>query len=261
MSFIEAVILGIIQGATEFLPVSSSGHLIVIPKIFGLAQGGLQFDATMHLATGFAVLSYFLNDWKSLVVNSLNGKGGARRYLAYIAIGSIPAGLTGVVWGDYIEWKFGNPIYVATALIVVAILMIFLEKFKRVGGRDKENFKDSIVIGVSQIASFIPGVSRSGITIVAGMTMGLTRETAAKFSFMLATPIVLLAGFYSFFKALPYLDSGMILNYLVGFITAFFVGLFTIEFLLNYLKKDSLIPFAIYRIALALIVIGITLIS
>jgi len=255
MSIVTAIILGIIQGTTEFLPVSSSGHLIVIPKLLNIDSGGFSFDAFLHLATGLAIVSYFFPDYKKLLTKALAKDKSAQKQVTYLIIGCIPAGIIGLIFGDFIENKMRGEFVVAGALFIVALAIILVEKYLKNQKREVVTKKDGVIVGLSQVLALIPGVSRSGITIISGMAGGLTREASAKFSFMLATPIVLLAGAYSFYQALPYLDYNQLLSYAVGFITAFFAGIFSIEFLLSYVKTKSLMPFAIYRIALASIVI------
>lgn len=268
MNILESIILGVIQGATEFLPVSSSGHLIIIPKLFKISDGGWQFDAFIHLSTGLAVLTYFWSDWRDMFRNFkkmfkqarvkgkynilLKNKNSA--LLIYIMLGSIPVGLIGFLFGDTITLYLRNPTVVIFTLIFYGILMIIVEKKKNRGLRETIYFKDALYIGLVQVLSLIPGTSRSGVTILAAIFRGIKRDEAAKFSFLLATPAVFLAGMYSFFKSLPYLNILDLGNYVIGFISAFFVGIFVIEFLLGYLKKSTLIPFGLYRIGLAVLV-------
>jgi len=256
MSYIEAIILGIIQGATEFLPVSSSGHLIVIPKLLNFESGGQSFDAIIHLATGFSLLAFFGSTWKNLILKAQNHKE-ERQELVKIVVATIPAGLIGFLFGNIIENYFRSEFLVAGALILVSLLMLITEKIYIKQKKEETNILPitALIIGVSQIIAFIPGVSRSGITILTGMLLGIRRDISAKFSFILATPIVFVAGIYSFVKTIPNLDFALTVQLVLGFISAFFMGLFCIEFLLNYLKKSSLVPFAVYRVILGILVI------
>lgn len=268
MKFFEAIILGIVQGATEFLPVSSSGHLIVIPKLLRISEGTWTFDSFLHLATGLAVLIYFWGEWKKMglsfktsllifnkskKISDLTENKSSALFL-YIMLASIPAGIVGFLFEKPIENTLRSPLVVVFTLIFFAILMLLVDKIKASNLKKEVTLWDSLVIGVSQVIALIPGTSRSGITIIAGLIQGLKREDAARFSFLLSTPIVLMAGVFGFVKALPYLNFSDIGNYVVGFVTAFFVGIFAIEFLIDYLKKETLKPFAYYRIALAIVV-------
>jgi undecaprenyl-diphosphatase len=255
MSLIEAIFLAIVQGTTEFFPISSSGHLVVISKILNIQEGKLSFEAILHLATGLAVLVFFAKDWKELFISSFNGNGKSRKFLLIVSIGSLPALAVGFLFGDFIEKKFGDPLIIAIALITISVIMLLSERYFSKGNKTVQGFKESIFVGILQVLAFIPGISRSAITIMGGMFLGQKRESATKFSLMLSTPIVMGAGVYSFTKVVPLLTLDMLVNYIVGFIASFFVGLFSIEFLLDYLKRSPLKLFAYYRFILGTLII------
>lgn len=260
---IHALILGIVQGLTEFLPISSSAHLNVFPWIFGWDEISESFDLALHLGTLVAICIFFFKDWVNLI------KGGFRKVFKkedsldgkifwYLVIATIPAGILSLVLDKISSYIVGDNlnlemIFIAIALIVMGIILYVVDK-KCVSKVSYENItlKQSILIGVSQaLAAAFPGVSRSGITMTVGRSLKIDRESAAKFSFLLATPIVLaalLVDLPAFSFSIPFL---------VGVIASFLVGLFVIKFLMDYLKKGSFKVFAVYRIILGIIILGI----
>lgn len=260
---IHALILGIVQGLTEFLPISSSAHLNVFPWIFGWDEISESFDLALHLGTLVAICIFFFKDWVNLI------KGGFRKVFKkedsldgkifwYLVIATIPAGILSLVLDKISSYIVGDNlnlemIFIAIALIVMGIILYLVDK-KCDSKVSYENItlKQSILIGVSQaLAAAFPGVSRSGITMTVGRSLKIDRESAAKFSFLLATPIVLaalLVDLPAFSFSIPFL---------VGVIASFLVGLFVIKFLMDYLKKGSFKVFAVYRIILGIIILGI----
>lgn len=264
----QALILGIIQGITEFLPISSSGHLIVVPKILGWQDQPLVFDTTMHLATALALLVCF---WKDIVnitkmffkdvlsshkfslkAYSSNGVLGLA-----ILIGSIPVGVIGYLWGDKIE-NFGETLmWVAAALIFGSILMFIGERGfgKHLIVKDEVSAKKGLGVGLFQVLSLLPGVSRSGSTISGGMIFGLSRKDATRFSFLLSIPAVLVAGFFSLLKSYWLLFASGTTSLLIGFVSAFLIGVVAIKFLMRFVKTNTLYPFIVYRVLLALVLI------
>lgn len=252
MNLFQAIFLGILQGTTEFLPVSSSGHLVLIPWLLGWASPGLAFDAMAHWGTALAVIIYFWRDWVDLIAAALRSlpriwKGEAR--LAWLIIlGTFPAAIIGYLLEDFFERMFARPVAAAGFLLVTAALLIASERLgRRERGLDDLAWRDALIIGAAQALAIFPGISRSGATIAAGLTRGLEREPAARFSFLLATPIILGAGL---FKGVELVQMGGLMAQapalVVGFVTAALVGLGCIHFLLSYLRRRRLYPFAAY---------------
>ncbi len=255
MSIIEAILLGILQGATEFLPISSSGHLVLIPAIFGMTQPNLSLIAIAHEGTLLAVLIYFRHDLWEIVKGVRNGllerspMGSTNSRLGwYIAVGSIPAAATGLLLEESFENVFGNPTAAAFFLLVTAGLLLLAERF--LSGKKvlaEMSWADTIVIGLMQMLALLPGISRSGSTISAGIWRGLSRETAARFSFLLGVPAILGAGILALADIL---GSGVIASqwpvYVATFLAAAVTGYACIFFLLAWLRNHSLTIFAAY---------------
>ena len=265
-SYIQAAILGLIQGFTEFLPISSTGHLVIGRDLLGWPDQGLEFDMVMHFATLFAVLIYFWSDWKEFhmaLVSKSKTKSSLehRLLLKYILIATIPAILGALLMKDIAEGIARETVYVAAALIIVGILFIVVEKVARPRRNlNKVTIWDTISVGIAQAAAVIPGVSRSGATISAGIYQGLKRDQAAKFSFLIGAPTILMAGGYSLLHVISSPPADLdITVLLIAFATAFISGYIAIKFMLDFLKTHSLIPFAIYRIILGAILIGINI--
>ncbi|MCH8171669.1 MAG: undecaprenyl-diphosphatase UppP [Bacteroidetes bacterium] len=266
MNIIEAIFLGIIQGLTEFLPISSTGHLTITGKIMNLISTEnphhwTAFIAVIQLGTLTAVLLYFRNEIISIIKDffrdnlfekkkySLQNSNSKLGWL--IIIGSIPVAVIGLFFKDFIEGSFTKELHViAISLIVFAIILAISEKtanFKK--DIDKLNIKDSLIIGFSQAFALIPGSSRSGTTITGGLFMGLNREAAARFSFLLSIPAVFASGLLEFYESLKYLDVSIGINLLISTIVSGISGYLAIGFLLRYLKKNSTFVFVYYRIA------------
>lgn len=262
VEYIQAAILGTVQGLTEFVPISSSGHLIIVRQLFGFPDQGLAFDAVLHLATVLAVVVYFWSDWKNMVGylfvrRQVREAKQARRLLGLIAITTVPAIGAGLLLAGYLEIHLRTISTVASLMVLTGLLFILVERISK-PHRDlnKLTFFDALSIGLAQAVAILPGISRSGATIITGMYHGLKRDTAARYSFLAAGPIVALAGLYSLWKLLETPRVGVdAVTLLVGFITSFVVGLLTVHFLLNWLKQHQLYVFAGY-----LIVVGLGLI-
>lgn len=254
MSIIEAIILGLVQGLTEFLPVSSSGHLVLVPWWLGWEHPGLVFDTLMHMGTLLAVIAYFWRDWRDMLRAALNRfKGradpeGRDRLLLMVIIGSIPAAVIGFLLNDFFESLFAKPAAAAGFLIFTGLLLVFAERWRKQGlPLAHIKLPDAVVIGFAQALAIAPGISRSGSTIAAGLLRGLDRPAAARFSFLLGTPVFFGAGV---FKLLDLADSGLsgadVLPVLLGFTAATISGFFAIRYLLRYLQRHNLYVFAIY---------------
>jgi undecaprenyl-diphosphatase len=255
VGFIQALVLGIVQGLTEFLPISSSGHLVLVPAAFGWESPSLAFDATVHLATLIAVVVIFWRDIIRIITAWCQGLQKRRplekaesRLGWWIILGTIPGVVAGLLWEETFESFFANPQAVGGFLLLTAALLILADVLgKRRRGFTEITWLDSILIGIGQAVAIAPGVSRSGATIAVGMFCGLTREAAARFSFLLAIPIIIGAGLTQLIDLLRHGDIAAEASVLVvGFIAAAISGYVAIKFLLTYLRKHQLYPFAIY---------------
>lgn len=260
MEIYQALILGIVQGLTELLPISSSAHLTVIPWIFNWNIPEA-FDVALHFGTLLAIVLYFFKDWMELI------KGGYKyvvkkektvqgRMFWYIVLATIPGGIVGYLLDHFLNGVLNRPIIIAIALIVMGIILYVVDKNAKSKVKYEEmTLKQTFLIGVSQALAFIPGVSRSGITITTARAMGVTREAAAKYTFLLSTPIVFAA------TVLKFKDFVFNLPFIVGVVSSFIVGLLVIKFLLKYLQKGSFKAFAIYRVIAGIVIILITFIK
>lgn len=251
---LSVVILSILQGLTEFLPISSSAHLAIFPWLFNLPNPGLSFDAAIHIGTALALLIYFAKDFIGLIKKR-------DRIIWLIILASIPAAIAGFLGDKMIEQYFHTsssaPLIIGIGLIIYGILMYVIDhRAKLQYDIGHIGVKRALAIGFAQVLALVPGTSRSGITITAGEFLGLKREDAARFSFWLATPISLGAGLYKFTQLVQE-PSGDLSIWLVvlGIVIAFITGIAVIVWLLNYLKKHSLLIFVAYRVVIGLTVI------
>jgi undecaprenyl-diphosphatase len=251
-----AVLAGAVQGITEFLPISSTGHLIIFENIFGISQEkfGLAFDASLHLGTLLAVAIFFYKDYLKLF--DLKNK-----LLLKLVLGTVPAVFFGLIFENQIETTFRQTWIVAISLIAFSFVFILAESIgRKVKEKEKLNFFEALIIGIFQSIALIPGISRSGATISGGLFLGLKREEAAKFAFILSGPIIAGAGLKKFFEVTnANLSAPDFQFFAIGIISSFVFGYLTIKYLLSYLSKNSLYPFVIYRIALGLILLLSTL--
>ncbi|MCB9434704.1 MAG: undecaprenyl-diphosphatase UppP [Ardenticatenaceae bacterium] len=255
MNLIEAIILGIVQGATEFLPVSSSGHLVLVPFLFGMSQPTLSFIAIMHLGTLTAVLIYFYRDLLKIMQAVWDGVRQAAplattesRLGWFIVAGSIPAAVAGLTLSDFFDTAFGSPTIVAVLLLVTAVILIIGERLMT-GSKSlsQMTWKDAWVIGFLQMIALLPGVSRSGSTLMAGLKSGFNREDAARYSFLLGIPAIVGAGMLGILDVVQANQLATQLPFfLVGFLIAAITGYLCIHFLLNWLKSHNLYVFAGY---------------
>ncbi len=250
MQLYEAALLGVIQGATEFLPISSSGHLI-LAEAFWRIRAGLAFDAFIHLGTLGAVIFYFRKDWWE-VLKGFQGPGFGRRLLGMLLLGTLPGALAGLLLEEVVSTHFRDPHRVALMLLIMSLPLVLGEVQGR-KNRDLRSLRmfEAFLIGMAQALALIPGTSRSGITMAAGLLLGLSRASAAHFSFLLSAPIIAGAGLFEGLKVLSS-GGGEPLPMIVGALSAFFSGWVAISFLLRFLKTHTFYPFVIYRILLAL---------
>ena len=253
MNYLLAILAGAVQGLTEFLPISSTGHLIIFEKIFGISQTefGLAFDASLHLGTLLAIIFFFYKDYLKI----LNFKNAL---FVKLAVGTLPAVFFGLLFETQIETSFRQTWIVGLSLILFSFVFILAEKLgKQIKTKEKTTIADSLAIGVFQSLALIPGISRSGSTISAGLFLGLKREEAAKFAFILAGPVIAGAGLKKFFEVISaqQFGSGDLNFFLVGMISSAIFGYLTIKYFLKYLSTKTLYPFVIYRIVLGLILL------
>jgi undecaprenyl-diphosphatase len=285
MTIIQSIILGIVQGLTEFIPISSSAHLIIVPWLFGWtdpALTSLPFDVALHLGTLVAVLWFFAADWVRLIragvasiVERKIGDDPDRRLAWLLVIGVIPGGIAGVLFESKLDEMFHKPnvpiqpmaMLVMGAIIVLlgSALFIVERAARHTRGMKTLSLKDTIIIGLAQALAIFPGVSRSGSTITAGLALGLERETAARFSFLLSAPIIAGAGLKSLVEIYQAskagtLASGDLILFPIGAIVAAVSGYLCIKYLLRFLQKNSTDIFVYYRWALAVLIIVVALV-
>lgn len=263
MSYTQSIVLGLVQGLTEFLPVSSSGHLILVPLAFGWPDQGLAFDAVTHLGTLAALLAYFRGELRALLAGSLS-----RRLALMIVIATIPAGLAGLLFGKWIETHVRSALVIAAATAGWGIVMWVADRRAAAAARgvgeplEHVRWGQGVAVGCAQALALIPGTSRSGITITAGLLTGLDRATAARYAFLLSIPITAAAGGLKMLQLLRHgLPPGEGGPLLAAVLVAFASGWFAVWFLVSYLRTRSLLPFVIYRLALAAVIVAVVAIG
>ena len=253
MDLIQALILAIIQGMTEFLPVSSSAHLILIPKIIGWNDQGLLFDIALHFGTLLAVLIYFRDDLFQMIEDLIRNRGNniMQSDVMILIIATVPVVLVGGLLNDWIEINLRSSNVIATTSIVFGLILLASDKFS--SGKNNLTLQIGLLIGLAQVLALIPGVSRSGITITMGLFMGLGRVKSAKFSFLLAIPVILGASVLQAYElySIGFSDINYILL-LSGLSVSFLFAYYTIQWFLAFVTKVGMFPFVIYRIALGL---------
>lgn len=262
MEIYQALILGVVQGLTELLPISSSAHLTIIPWLLGWQNNPefvtdfAGFDVALHFGTLLAITLYFFKDWLQLLKGGFDQvikkkKTIEGRMFWYIVLATIPGGIIGFILDKFLEDTLTKPVIIGIALIVMGIILYFVDKkCKSVTEYKDMTLKQTFLIGLSQALAFIPGVSRSGVTMTTARIMGVKRESAARYSFMLSAPIVLAA---TIFKAKDFVLS---VPFFIGILASFIVGIVVIKFLLNYLQKGSFKGFAIYRVIFGAIILA-----
>lgn len=270
MSLFHAVVLAVVQGLTEFLPVSSSAHLILIPWLLHWPDGGMAFDVALHAGTLFAVILYFLGTWVSLTLNGLGIRYPAQvseqqfrlnqRLFWFLVAGTIPGAVVGFLFEGFIERTLRNPALIACALIALGLVMAAADSISRLDRHmEQVTLSDSLVVGSAQALALFPGVSRSGITIIAGLWRNLTREAAARFSFLLATPLIAGAALKEVPALLRLRHTGAIdislSTIFISIAVSAIVGYAVIAFFLRYLQTRTLKIFVVYRIAFGIVVL------
>ncbi|HVQ89158.1 MAG TPA: undecaprenyl-diphosphate phosphatase [Actinomycetes bacterium] len=264
MSWLEAIALGVLQGLTEFLPISSSAHLAIFPQMFGAADPGASFTAVTQIGTEAAVIWFFRRDiwritiaWvKSLVRPELRGNFDARMGW-YIIVGTIPIAIAGVLLENTIQTAFRNLWLIAINLIVFGLILGVADHIARnIVPIERLKLRDAILYGLAQMLALIPGVSRSGATISMGLFLGYTREAATRYAFLLAIPAVVASGIFQLPDISSTAEPGMAKT-VVATVVAFVVGYLVIGWLLRYIRTRSYLPFVIYRVALGLLVVAL----
>ena len=267
MTVFQAVVLAIIQGVTEFLPISSSAHLALVPVFTGWPDQGLAFDVALHVGTLLAVLVYFFRDWLQLIARGFGLRYGnddqiaaEPRMLWYLAAATIPVGVAGILLKDVVETTLRNPFVIGTMLILVGLLMWVGDRF---GGRSKQlgqiSLFDALFIGFAQALAIVPGTSRSGITITAALFRDIDRAAAARFSFLLSTPAIGGAALKSLYDLTKDhgLPEGMATPLAIGIVISGITGWLVIAFFLEFLRRNSLKTFVVYRVVFGIIVIAL----
>ena len=266
MDILQAIVLGIVQGLGEFLPISSTAHLVLVPYFTGWQDPGLSFDVALHLGTLVAVIVYFWHDWMKIFLaafgrtlnktdwtNKTDSLGYSKNLLFLLVVASVPGAVIGYLLEDAAETTLRSPLIIAGTLSIVGLVLYLVDRYavhkKNIG---QINYRDSLLIGLSQAIAVIPGVSRSGATMTMGLALGLSRETAARFSFLLSTPIIFGAAMVK----LPELFKDGISGAMIfGILAAAISGYLAIKFMLRFIQKVGYAPFFWYRLILAIIIV------
>ncbi|HSJ74027.1 MAG TPA: undecaprenyl-diphosphate phosphatase [Miltoncostaeaceae bacterium] len=265
MSWLEAIVLGIAQGLTEFLPISSTAHLRIVPAFAGWEDPGAFFTAVVQLGTMLAVVIYFWRDlvrivrtwYLSLRRPELRGELDARMGW-YVIVATIPIVIFGVIFRDQIETGARNLYLIGVTLIVLGLILLWADRTsRRVRDVDQVGMRDAVWVGLAQALALIPGTSRSGATITAGLFLGLKREAAARFSFLLSVPAIVLSGLYGLLEIFTDSDDVSLGALTLATVFAFVFGYLSIAFLLRFLATHSMLVFVIYRVALGAITIAL----
>jgi undecaprenyl-diphosphatase len=270
MPILQVIVLAVVQGLTEFLPVSSTAHLYLTSWLLGWHTEALDFDIALHIGTLLAIVLYFFRDWLQIVAQGFGMRFGRdeelkhnRMMLWLLAIGTIPVGVFGFVFNKQAETTWRNPYVIGVMLVAVGMLMWLAERAGRMR-RDLSslNLPDSVLIGLAQALAIVPGTSRSGITISAGLFRDFDRQSAARFSFLLSTPAIAAAAGKALYDMHKHGGFDAILNapFLVGVAVSALTGCAVIAWFLHYLRRSSLLPFVYYRIIFGIIVIALAFI-
>jgi undecaprenyl-diphosphatase len=267
MPLYQAILLAVVQGLTEFLPISSTAHLAIVPRLLGWTDRGLDFDVALHAGTLAAVLIYFFRDWVQVIANGLgfsyrgvHPDENSRSLLWFLVAATIPVGIAGKALKEYAEGPWRNLFVIGASLVIIGLIMAAADRVQqRKTGLDQMTWLDAIIVGIGQAFAIIPGVSRSGITITAARFRHLDRESAARFSFLLSTPAIAAAAASDYFEMRKTggIPPDMRTAYPVGILVSAVVGLLVIAFLLRYLRHNSLSIFVWYRVIFGIIIIAL----
>jgi undecaprenyl-diphosphatase len=255
----QALVLGLVQGLTEFLPVSSSGHLVLVPVLLGWPDQGLAFDAVVHLATALALLAYFAGEIGRTARGVLARRRDDVRLALGVALATVPAGVAGLLFEDVVEARLRSATVVAASAIVWGLALGWADRRAERGHvQDLRQVGPAraLLIGVAQALALVPGTSRSGITLTAGLALGLDRPTAARFGFLLGLPVTAAAGLLKTATLARAGGGAALAGHLgIGFLAAFAAGLVAVWFLVRYVRRRSLTVFVVYRLALGLLIL------
>jgi undecaprenyl-diphosphatase len=255
ISYLQAIVLGAVQGLAEFLPISSSAHLILVPWLLKWQDPGLAFDVALHLGTLLALLIYYRDEWIAMARSVAGGQSTERRLLQLLVVASVPGAIIGLAFEKQAETTFRSPLLIAIAMAVLAVLLWLFDKLSPQKRTMSEmTYWDALVIGFSQALAIIPGVSRSGATITMARAVGVERGDSANFSFLMATPIIAGAGLV---EARKLFHEGLDWSVGLGFISAAVFGLVAIAFLIRYVRTRDYVVFAAYRLLVAALVIAV----
>jgi len=257
MTWLEALILGLLQGLTEFLPVSSSGHLEIAKALFGIEEGGLRFTVVVHGATALSIIVVFWTEIAKLFKGTLEFKWNSEtQYVSMIAVSMIPIMIVGLLFKDQVESIFDKGLWIVGAALLLTALLLTLAHYSKDGKREI-NFKDALIIGLAQVVAVIPGLSRSGTTIATGLLLGNKRAVVAQFSFLMVLVPILGENLLDLIKMMKggVAETAGIpaIALVVGFLAAFISGLFACKFMINLVKKGKLVYFAIYCVLAAIL--------
>ncbi len=261
MTITQVVVLALVQGLTEFLPISSSGHLILTPHFLAWSDQGLAFDVAVHLGTLFAVVAYFRHDLTAMSRAGVSVlKGGpvtqSARMLLWVIIATIPAGLVGLFLGGFIETSLRSPFVIAMTTMGFGVLLWLSDVFKKEHRTERDlTYKDAILIGLAQALALIPGTSRSGITMTAGLALGLGREAASRFSFLMSIPVILLASLLQVHKLIKAEEAVDWVMLALGVVFSAVAAYVCIRLFLKFIGRIGFLPFALYRIALGILIL------
>lgn len=265
MSLLEAIILGLVQGITEFLPISSSAHLIIVQAMFDMSFAGFSFEILLHLASVLAVILYYRRDIIEIIrgffaffTNRSPQNKSMFFFAIYLVVATAITGVAGILFEDYISETFKTPTFIALALAVTGLFLIIIERFVKLGNRTEKEMTifDSIIIGLGQCLALIPGLSRSGTTLIVGMFAGLSKETAVRFSFLLSIPVILgssVLAFDDLFSGALLEQTGL-LELSLSFVITFIASWIGIVFFINLVRRSKLIYFALYCFIVAILV-------
>jgi undecaprenyl-diphosphatase len=255
ISYFQAIVLGAVQGLAEFLPISSSAHLIIVPWLLKWQDPGLAFDVALHMGTLLALLIYYRDEWIAMARSVAGGQSAERRLLQLLIVASVPGAIIGLALEKQAETTFRSPLLIAIALAALAVALWLFDKLSSQKRTMSEmTYWDALVIGFSQALAIIPGVSRSGATITMARAVGVERGDSANFSFLMATPIIAGAGLVETRKLI---HEGLDWSVGLGFISAAIFGLVAIAFLIRYVRSHDYVVFAVYRLLVAAVIIAV----